>query len=164
MDNAEDRGEYRSTSNADHRGSYRRSECYKQGVGEGSHISKVQNFRCRQGWLVFWSIQWLVWCRPSTRLPERAYLEGTFSLLKKKRFKKPQKKDQVFSLYKSFTFYDSDIFSCCSLRSRRLARVTFLQRSSESEGRMGREICFSDAFCKRTETTFPTIWSIDRTP
>lgn len=34
----------------------------------------------------------------------------------------------------------------------------------ESEGRMGREICFSDAFSKRTETTFSTIWSIDITP
>ena len=85
MDSAEDRGEYRSTSNANHRGSYRRWECYKQGVGEGGRISKVQNFWCRQGWLVFWSIQWLVWRRPSRRLPERVYLEGTFSLLKKKK-------------------------------------------------------------------------------
>ena len=29
---------------------------------------------------------------------------------------------------------------------------------------MGREICFSDAFSKRTETIFSTIWSIDITP
>ena len=51
-DNAWDMDGCRCTGSADHQGSHRRSECHTEGVGEGSRISKEQNFRYHRGWLV----------------------------------------------------------------------------------------------------------------